>query len=114
MHQDDDDNVDFGNGIDHSMFEDDETEDDVEEAAEIETSTVEQLVPPSWIKHDTHSPSLIGEYSSKLYFIQIIQDIFPDILLSPFLQIQTKAYSKACSKTCSPMHASLLYNQAEQ
>ena len=47
MHQDDDDNVDFGNGIDHSMFEDDETEDDVEEAAEIETSTVEQLVPLS-------------------------------------------------------------------
>lgn len=65
---------------------------------------------PSWTKHDTHSPSSIGEYSSQTYIIQIItiQDIFPDISHSLPLLIQTKACSNACSKAC------LLYNQAEE
>ena len=58
MHQDDDDNVDFGNGIDHSMFEDDETEDDVEEAAEIETSTVDLQVPVPLSSEQRHTSSI--------------------------------------------------------
>ena len=64
MHQDDDDNVDFGNGIDHSMFEDDETEDDVEEAAEIETSTVDLQVPVPLSSEQCHTSSIKPVVSS--------------------------------------------------
>ena len=44
------------------MFEDDETEDDVEEVAPIETSTVEQLVPSS--SEQCHTSSIKPVVSS--------------------------------------------------